>query len=105
MQLVTQRAEADVKSLGSMPEADPATTSVAEGASSELPACRLRRVTQYVQENLQRELRLAELSVERPRARVGAAREHHGASPSVRRRRVRQTARSAARAGSPSSGC
>ena len=34
----------------------------AEGASSELPACRLRRVTQYVQENLHRELRLAELS-------------------------------------------
>jgi len=62
MQLVTPMAEADVKSLGSMPEAGPATTGVAEGASSELPACRLRRVTQYVQANLQRELRLAELS-------------------------------------------
>jgi AraC-like DNA-binding protein len=62
MQLVTQMAEADVKSLGSMLEAGPATTGVAEGASSELPACRLRRVTQYVQANLQRELRLAELS-------------------------------------------
>src|SRR2546428_11361009 len=32
----------------------------AEGARSELPACRLRRVMEYVQENLQRELRLAE---------------------------------------------
>ena len=45
-----------------MLEAGPATIAVAKGASSELPACRLRRVTQYVQENLQRELRLAELS-------------------------------------------
>jgi len=34
----------------------------AEGARSELPACRLRRVIEYVQENLQRDLRLAELS-------------------------------------------
>jgi len=34
----------------------------AEGARSELPACRLRRVMEYVQENLQRDLRLAELS-------------------------------------------
>ena len=105
MRLVNQRAEAGVGSMEEMLEARPATIGVAKGASSELPACRLRRVTQYVQENLQRELRLAELSVERPRARVGGAREHHGASPSVRRRRVRQTARSAARAGSPGSGC
>ena len=51
-----------MKSLESLPEAYPATTGGAEGASSELPACRLRRVTQYVQENLHRELRLAELS-------------------------------------------
>jgi len=62
MQLMTQMAEADVTSLGSTLEAGPATTGVAEGANSELPAYRLRRVMQYVQANLQRELRLAELS-------------------------------------------
>ena len=61
MQLMTQMAEADVTSLGSTLEAGPATTGVAEGANSELPAYRLRRVTQYVQANLQRELHLAEL--------------------------------------------
>jgi AraC family transcriptional regulator len=43
-------------------EAHPATIGLADGTSSELPACRLQRVTQYIQENLQRELRLAELS-------------------------------------------
>ena len=62
MRLVNQRAEAGVGSMEEMLEARPATIGVAKGASSELPACRLRRVTQYVQENLQRELRLAELS-------------------------------------------
>src|SRR5207253_399608 len=62
MRLVSQRAEAGVGSMEEMLEARPATIGVAKGASSELPACRLRRVTQYVQENLQRELRLAELS-------------------------------------------
>ena len=45
-----------------MLEAHPATTGVADGTSSDLPAYRLRRVTQYIEENLQRELRLAELS-------------------------------------------
>jgi len=45
-----------------MLEARPATIGEAKGASSELPASRLRRVTQYIRENLQRELRLAELS-------------------------------------------
>src|SRR2546428_1601867 len=39
-----------------------ATTGVADGTSSDLPAYRLRRVSQYIQEHLQRELRLAELS-------------------------------------------
>ena len=62
IRLVNQMAEADVKSLESILDAHPATTGVAKGASSELPACRLRRVTQYVEENLHRELRLAELS-------------------------------------------
>ena len=57
-----QIAEAGVGSMEEMLEAGPATIGVAKGASSELPACRLRRVTQYIQENLQRELRLAELS-------------------------------------------
>jgi AraC family transcriptional regulator len=51
-----------MKSLEGMLEAHAATTGVAAGTSSELPACRLRRVTQHIQENLQRELRLAELS-------------------------------------------
>jgi AraC-like DNA-binding protein len=59
---VNQMAEADVKSVDDMLGAHPATVGVADGTSSELPACRLRRVTQYIQENLQRELRLAELS-------------------------------------------
>jgi len=62
MRLVNQIAEADVKSMDSMLGAHPPTISVADGTSSELPAGRLRRVTQYIQENLQRELRLAELS-------------------------------------------
>ena len=62
MRLVNQIAEADVKSLKGLLEAHPATTGVPDGTSSELPACRLRRVTQHIQENLQRELRLAELS-------------------------------------------
>ena len=39
-----------------------AITVVAERAAGGLPECRLRRVTQYVQDNLHRELRLAELS-------------------------------------------
>ena len=59
---MNQIAEAGVGSMEGMLETLPATIGVANGASSELPACRLRRVTQYIQENLQRELRLAELS-------------------------------------------
>jgi len=59
---VIQMAEADVKSMDSMLGAHPPTIGVADGTSSELPAGRLRRVTQYIQENLQQELRLAELS-------------------------------------------
>jgi AraC family transcriptional regulator len=55
-------AEADVKSLDDILGTHPATGGVADGTSSDLPACRLRRVTQYIQENLQRQLRLAELS-------------------------------------------
>ena len=51
-----------MKSLEGMLEAHPATIGVADGTSGDLPAYRLRRVTQYIQENLQRELRLAELS-------------------------------------------
>jgi AraC family transcriptional regulator len=51
-----------VKSPEDTLEAHPATTGVLDGTSGELPACRLRRVTHYIQENLQRELRLAELS-------------------------------------------
>jgi hypothetical protein len=42
--------------------APPARPGALEGTSSELPACRLRRVTQYIQENLQGELGLGELS-------------------------------------------
>ena len=59
---MNQIAEAGVGSMEDMLEGLPATLGVAKGASSELPACRLRRVTQYIQENLQRELRLTELS-------------------------------------------
>src|SRR2546426_11426693 len=59
LRFVNQIAEADVKSLEGMLEA---TTGAADGMSSDLPACSLRRVTQYIQEHLQRELRLPELS-------------------------------------------
>src|SRR3989454_2720351 len=59
LRFVNQIAEADVKSLEGMLEA---TTGAADGMSSDLPACSLRRVTQYIQENLQRDLRLPELS-------------------------------------------
>src|SRR2546426_12436610 len=59
---MNQLAGADVKSLEGTLEACGATAGLVDGRRSELPACRLRRVTQHVQENLQRELRLAELS-------------------------------------------
>ena len=39
-----------------------ATRVVADQTTGGLPVCRLRRVAQYVQDNLHRELRLAELS-------------------------------------------
>jgi AraC family transcriptional regulator len=39
-----------------------AMTVVADSTTGGLPDCRLRRVTQYIQDNLHRELRLAELS-------------------------------------------
>ena len=55
MRLVSPTAEADG-------EAPLPTAGVADRAASELPASRLRRVTQYMQEHLQGELRLAELS-------------------------------------------
>src|SRR3989449_3792679 len=62
VRIMNQLAGADVKSLEGTLEACGATAGLVDGRSSELPACRLRRVTQHVQENLQRELRLAELS-------------------------------------------
>jgi AraC family transcriptional regulator len=49
-----------VKSMNDKLEAHAATTGVADG-SSDLPAYRLRRVTQYIQENPQQKLRLTEL--------------------------------------------
>jgi AraC family transcriptional regulator len=59
---VNPSGEADVTAPADTLAAPPARTGVREGTSCELPACRLRRETQYIQENLQRELRLAELS-------------------------------------------
>jgi len=52
----------DVTPMGGMPQGLPVTTAVAERTDGNLPECRLRRVTAYIDENLQRELRLAELS-------------------------------------------
>src|SRR3989442_1899246 len=52
----------DVTPTGGMPQSVPVTTAVAERTDGDLPACRLRRVTAYIDENLRRELRLAELS-------------------------------------------
>jgi len=48
--------------MGGMPQGLRVTTAVAERTDGDLPECRLRRVTAYIDENLQRELRLAELS-------------------------------------------
>ena len=39
-----------------------AVAPIADGIVGGLPVCRLRRVTQYIQDNLHQELRLAELS-------------------------------------------
>src|SRR5262245_51454448 len=55
-------AEADVTSMEGRSETHAASTAPANGTSSDLPAYRLRRVTQYIQENLPHKLRLAELS-------------------------------------------
>src|SRR5438128_10438674 len=52
----------DVTPTSGMPQNLPVTTAVAERTDGDLPACRLRRVTAYIDENLRRELRLAELS-------------------------------------------
>src|SRR2546425_13131340 len=52
----------DVTPTGGMPQSLPVTPAVAERTDGDLPACRLRRVTAYIDENLRRELRLAELS-------------------------------------------
>src|SRR5438034_6755303 len=52
----------DVTPTSGMPQSLPVTTAVAERTDGDLPACRLRRVTAYIDENLRRELRLAELS-------------------------------------------
>src|SRR2546428_12209662 len=52
----------DVTPTGGMPQSLPVTTAVAERTDGDLPACILRRVTAYIDENLRRELRLAELS-------------------------------------------
>src|SRR2546428_11229474 len=52
----------DVTPTSGMPQSLPVTTAVAERTDGDLPLCRLRRVTAYIDENLRRELRLAELS-------------------------------------------
>jgi len=41
---------------------NPATSADVTATRSELPACRVRRVAQYIQDNVQRGVRLAELS-------------------------------------------
>ena len=51
-----------MESLGTMVTNRSTMTGVAGGTVGDLPACRLRRVTQYIQDNLHRKLRLAELS-------------------------------------------
>src|SRR6266571_8816284 len=52
----------DVTPTSGMPQSLPVTTAVAERTDGDLPECRLRRVTAYIDENLHRALRLAELS-------------------------------------------
>jgi len=51
-----------MESLGTMVTDRPTMTVVAGRTVGDLPACRLRRVTQYIQDNLHRKLRLVELS-------------------------------------------
>src|SRR2546428_10829292 len=60
--LVSDTRMVDVTPTSGMPQSLPVTTVVAERTDGDLPACRLRRVTAYIDENLRRELRLAELS-------------------------------------------
>ncbi len=50
--------------MGTMVTDRPTMTAVADRTVGDLPACRLRRVTQYIQDNLDGELRLAELSAQ-----------------------------------------
>jgi len=50
----------DVTPTSGMPQSLPVTTAVAERTDGDLPACRLRRVTAYIDENLRRELPDAE---------------------------------------------
>ena len=51
-----------MESLGTMVTDRPTMTVVAGRTVGDLPACKLRRVTQYIQDNLHRKLRLGELS-------------------------------------------
>ncbi len=53
-----------MESLGTIVTDRPTMTAVAGRTVGDLPACRLRRVTQYIQDNLHRKLRLAELSAQ-----------------------------------------
>jgi len=55
-------AQADVKSMDSMLGAPPSDDRRGRRDEQRAAGGRLRRVTQYIQENLQQELRLAELS-------------------------------------------
>ena len=51
-----------MESLGTMVTDRPTMTAVTDRTVGDLPVCRLRRVTQYIEDNLHRGLRLAELS-------------------------------------------
>jgi AraC family transcriptional regulator len=53
-----------MESMGTMMTGRPTMTAVAGRPVGDLPACRLRRVTQYIHDNLHRKLRLAELSAQ-----------------------------------------
>jgi hypothetical protein len=56
------RGRLHVTPVGGMLQGLPAAIAVADGKNGDLPASRLRRVTAYIDENLQQDLRLAELS-------------------------------------------
>src|SRR6267143_2425177 len=51
-----------MESMGTLATDRPTMRAIAGRPVGDLPACRLRRVTQYIQDNLHRTLRLAELS-------------------------------------------